>query len=493
MCREEDTLLEPNQVWKFCQDNFKKGYILVVSDEKNSRQVAAEEDFLGIESSYSYVILDQREVVGSDGEPDQIFKIRNPWGQKEWKGDWSDYKPDKWTKELMRQLNYEKKEEGVFWINLKDFCDEFRQVCVCKLHANYIHSSLRVSKGQLQETQTTRVVSMRVYHKMKGFIGVSQRDKRCFAKNPKINYQYSMARLVICRLDSATNQVCQFIADVIDCDRDIFTEAEFEPGEYLIYVDMEWAQDQIRDFVVTSYGTQCVTFHQLPVNEKAIDLLVDDIIYFHQLTEDKERIHQYNEDIKRISGSFGGYVYFYYENNSDRYILKEDVKMTEKKFLSMCQPQKELDAFKVELKPLNFKKIKFRVTPDGRGEYQYQTSINYILLEDIEGEEELKQLALTNPSKVKQREMNGHYMDVFVHTYVYYGGVCFLYVNKTKSKTYVEDLDLELENLEGDGFVDVDETIHIEVLPQSNYLLNLKTKNKGEEISYSMKMSYFLR
>lgn len=84
-------------------------------------------------------------------------------------------------------------------------------------------------------------------------------------------------------------------------------------------------------------------------------------------------------------------------------------------------------------------------------------------------------------------------MDVFVHTYVYYGGVCFLYVNKTKSKTYIEDLELELENLEGDGFVDVNETIHIEVEPQKDYLLNLKTKNKGEEISYSMKMSYFLR
>jgi len=51
--------------------------------------------------------------------------------------------------------------------------------------------------------------------------------------------------------------------------------------------------------------------------------------------------------------------------------------------------------------------------------------------------------------------MNGHYMDVFVHTYVYYGGVYFLYINKTKTKIYVEDLDLELENLEGDNLIDV--------------------------------------
>lgn len=61
--------------------------------------------------------------------------------------------------------------------------------------------------------------------------------------------------------------------------------------------------------------------------------------------------------------------------------------------------------------------------------------------------EKLKDLALNNPSKVKQREMNGHFMEVYVHTFVYFNGVCFLYVNKTRSKTYVEDLELELENL----------------------------------------------
>ena len=47
-------------------------------------------------------------------------------------------------------------------------------------------------------------------------------------------------------------------------------------------------------------------------------------------------------------------------------------------------------------------------------------------------------------------------MEVYVHTYVHYGGVYFLYINKTRSKTYVEDLDLELENLEGDGLDDIE-------------------------------------
>ena len=78
--------------------------------------------------------------------------------------------------------------------------------------------------------------------------------------------------------------------------------------------------------------------------------------------------------------------------------------------------------------------------------------------------------------------MNGHFMEVYVHTYVYYGGVCFLYINRTRSKTYVEDLELEVENLESDGLHDITAPIHIEVPPREDYLLNLKAIKPGEDI-----------
>jgi hypothetical protein len=50
--------------------------------------------------------------------------------------------------------------------------------------------------------------------------------------------------------------------------------------------------------------------------------------------------------------------------------------------------------------------------------------------------------------------MNGYFMEVYLHTYFYHGGVVFLYVNRTKSRTYVEDLSFILTNLEHDDFND---------------------------------------
>ena len=51
----------------------------------------------GIVSGHAYAILDVREVQRNGKE--RILKLRNPWGSKEWEGDWSD-KSSKWTPEL---------------------------------------------------------------------------------------------------------------------------------------------------------------------------------------------------------------------------------------------------------------------------------------------------------------------------------------------------------------------------------------------------------
>lgn len=56
-------------------------------------------------------------------------------------GRWSDYS-DVWSEELRQQLHFEKADDGIFWINIEDFVENFGQVCVCKYNKNYISTSL---------------------------------------------------------------------------------------------------------------------------------------------------------------------------------------------------------------------------------------------------------------------------------------------------------------------------------------------------------------
>ncbi|XP_068009819.1 calpain-14-like isoform X2 [Melanerpes formicivorus] len=72
--------------------------------------------------------------VTCQGGPEYLVRLRNPWGKIEWKGDWSD-SSYKW--ELLspkeKILLRKKKEDGEFWMSLRDFQIHFVDLVICKL------------------------------------------------------------------------------------------------------------------------------------------------------------------------------------------------------------------------------------------------------------------------------------------------------------------------------------------------------------------------
>lgn len=53
----------------------------------------------GLVSDHAYSVISAVEVNHPDDGQVKLLKLRNPWGHKEWLGDWSD-NSDKWTPEL---------------------------------------------------------------------------------------------------------------------------------------------------------------------------------------------------------------------------------------------------------------------------------------------------------------------------------------------------------------------------------------------------------
>ena len=68
---------------------------------------------------HAYAILEVWEVEGN-----QLLKIRNPWGDKEWDGDWSD-NDSKWTKSIIEAVNPTFANDGTFFMSMKDFVHQF--------------------------------------------------------------------------------------------------------------------------------------------------------------------------------------------------------------------------------------------------------------------------------------------------------------------------------------------------------------------------------
>lgn len=60
----------------------------------------------------------------------RLIKVRNPYGMKEWTGDWSD-KSSKWTVKTREQVNGEDREDGCFFISFADFIKFFTRTTIC--------------------------------------------------------------------------------------------------------------------------------------------------------------------------------------------------------------------------------------------------------------------------------------------------------------------------------------------------------------------------
>lgn len=63
---------------------------------------------------HAYSIMEAKEIKGY-----KLLKVRNPWGEGEWRGAWSDGS-EQWTPEWMQLLDHKFGDDGMFWISYED-------------------------------------------------------------------------------------------------------------------------------------------------------------------------------------------------------------------------------------------------------------------------------------------------------------------------------------------------------------------------------------
>ncbi|KAK4613236.1 Calpain-type cysteine protease ADL1 [Fulvia fulva] len=73
----------------------------------------------GMVGGHAYAVLEAWE----EGDL-KLLKLRNPWGEVEWEGDWSDGSK-LWTPEMMIKLKHTFGDDGIFWMSYKHFLKHF--------------------------------------------------------------------------------------------------------------------------------------------------------------------------------------------------------------------------------------------------------------------------------------------------------------------------------------------------------------------------------
>lgn len=104
-------------LWENLLHSHEAGHMLAAGSPSGSDSNVSSQ---GIVFGHAYAIL---RVVAVDGH--RLMQLRNPWGDTEWKGDWSD-DSRKWTTRLKRKMGMvANKDDGSFWMSFEDFTIAF--------------------------------------------------------------------------------------------------------------------------------------------------------------------------------------------------------------------------------------------------------------------------------------------------------------------------------------------------------------------------------
>lgn len=112
----------------------------VASQMEETEKLTAEDmKGVGLVDAHAYSLIAAKEIVVDGGKKVNLLQIRNPWGKKEWTGDWSDRSP-LWTETCKQQVNYQDKDDGCFWISFDDYIKFFYITTICYYNENFVPS-----------------------------------------------------------------------------------------------------------------------------------------------------------------------------------------------------------------------------------------------------------------------------------------------------------------------------------------------------------------
>ena len=255
MFNQQFTPQEIDQFWKELFDAERRGWICVCGTQ--STRISEEKQVNGLLSGHAYSLLDAQNVTDSQGQRCRIVLIRNPHGQTEWNGDWSD-SSHKWTPELRQQFGVKIEDDGLFWMSWEDFVKNFEFLGFCKVEQNFLYNGIQIEH---QHGMDKSIIRFDVSAPGRYTISVDQKESRFFPSDH--HYSCSYCRVTIGQLDRGS---IKYVDCKLTPERNIFCTENLQAGQYLVLVEFYWNSKLTPEFTVSSYGVGPVGFKKVAYN-----------------------------------------------------------------------------------------------------------------------------------------------------------------------------------------------------------------------------------
>ena len=244
-------------IWETIYDAEKKGYIMTAGTSVDIFNLNIEG--VGLSAGHAYTVLGVMEIDTGKGI-EKVVRLRNPYGNGEFNGDWSDYSK-KWTPELKKKYNIVQKDDGDFFMGFDDFLTYYITLGICKLHPGFKTTSLRMTRTT--ETQVTKITVPK---------GEVLAYLQLYQKNPRVRLKDGTYQKLVYSFLILVDQDFNYIFATQSANMHIGIEQTLKEGTYYLFSDVNYRyanpDKKNRSYVVTCYS-------QTPLNIENVTKNVD--------------------------------------------------------------------------------------------------------------------------------------------------------------------------------------------------------------------------
>uniref|UniRef100_W5KKQ5 Calpain-1 catalytic subunit n=1 Tax=Astyanax mexicanus TaxID=7994 RepID=W5KKQ5_ASTMX len=135
----------PSDLYNIIQRAVDRGSLLGCSIDITSKFDMEAVTFKKLVKGHAYSVT----AVVYRGTPTKLVRIRNPWGEVEWTGAWSDNSREWDSVDSSSRARLQvRSEDGEFWMSFRDFLQEFSRLEICNLTADALEA------GQVKKWST---------------------------------------------------------------------------------------------------------------------------------------------------------------------------------------------------------------------------------------------------------------------------------------------------------------------------------------------------
>lgn len=452
------------EVWAKLKEGKEKNFIMTAGTGGDE---SIDYSGVNLEVGHAYTVLDSYEIV-KNGIKVKLVKLRNPWGNSEYSGDWCD-SSDLWDDKLRRQVGLTDADDGVFFMSLEDFLTYYVIFSVCRIYPEFTNSPIKVNKEKTKEP-VVHILDIKedgIY-----IVQVHQKNPRFQSKDgsyPSVSLCYIML------LDDKHNYIDSRCSDY----HTEGFECVLKKGKYYVITDVSYRYSQnqkLHSYTVSSLGVNPGEFYTC---EENVEEIIEKGLYSYAASKSTPTICDNTKELggveKYTVSDINKFPYiFNVYNNKTKQEIATNFKLKVRKNNKDCEFSYNPTAFEVKkvIKPGEqacFVVRKFSMY----SQIEYSSSINIIYSDD-----EVKKLTQQKGTSEKLDRKG----EISLKTFQYDGGYGLIVENLGKADSEINFI-FELKNLvikDSD-----DKEVKLNLKPKENRFIHLKTIDATKGFAYA--------